>query len=280
MTYYRPQPLGFSDGCCCTTWPDSWSDSLCFNTHCCYGNHQSLNSLKTSLSCRNPPVSCVERKSDVQQPVRLRRAGQFCDGPQTGELRRSWWLLFRIFFYWFKKTGLSFACAVILCIIFIQVSLPLPSTARWTPRCLSPQQTTPRSARAGANRWGTRMTTCCSSPSSRVCWTPAQRVTRSELLIPPCLSAWSLASLLFADWPAVCPWCQMFCWFALVSLGLSLFPEVSLLCVFRWPSGRLLPTAVQCSRAHCTRKTLSWRGEPTSVLHLCNFYLNSFLCHF
>lgn len=190
--------------------PDSWSDWLCFNTHWCSWNHQPVKSLKTSLSCRNPAVSCVKRKSDVQQPVRLRRAGQFGDGSQTWEPRRSWWLLFSIFFYRFKKTGLSFARAVILYVIFIQASLPLPSTARWTPRCSSPQRTTPRSARAGANRWGTRMITCCSSPFSRVCWTPAQRVTRSELLIAPCLSAW-----LFPDWPAVCPSCQMFSLFAL-----------------------------------------------------------------
>lgn len=104
----------FSNGCCCTTWPDSWLDPFCFNLHWCYENHLSMKSLKTSLSCRNPPLSRVKRKSDVQQPVWLRRAGQFCDGSQTWELRRSRWLLFSIFFTWFKETGLSFACAVIL----------------------------------------------------------------------------------------------------------------------------------------------------------------------
>lgn len=209
VTYYRPQPLGFSDGCCCTTWPNSWSGSLCFvswKPHCLaeIPLFHVLNARVTfsNLCGCDEPVSSVM----VHKPESSEEAGDCCS-----------------VFYWFKKMGLSFVCAVILYTISIQVSLPLPSTVRWTPRCSSPQQTTPRSARAGANRWGTRMTTCCSSPSSRVCWTPAQRATRSELLTPPCLSAWLLASFLFADWPAVCPRCQMFCLFALFLLETFFF---------------------------------------------------------
>lgn len=61
-----------------------------------------------------------------------------------------------------------------------QVSLRLPSTVRLTLRCLSPLQTTPSSVQAAASQWGMRMTTCCSSPSSRACWTPARKAIRSE----------------------------------------------------------------------------------------------------
>lgn len=85
---------------------------------------------------------------------------------------------------WYLYMTLNWHVIIIIVIIMYflisQVRPLLPSTVRWTPQCLSPLPTTPLSVRAAASQWGTRMTTCCSLPFSRACWTPAQRATRSK----------------------------------------------------------------------------------------------------